>query len=36
MAYVVTEGTLNKVNYDKVVASQGPDTQETRVWWDKK
>ena len=36
MAYVVTEGTLNKVNYDKVVASQGPDTQDTRVWWDKK
>jgi hypothetical protein len=35
MAYVVTESTLNKVNYDKVVASQGPDTQDTRVWWDK-
>lgn len=36
MAYVVTEGTLNKVNYDKVVATQGADTQETRMWWDKK
>ncbi|MEA5424969.1 SusD/RagB family nutrient-binding outer membrane lipoprotein [Arcicella lustrica] len=36
MAYPVTETTLNKVNYDKVVASQGPDTQDTRVWWDKK
>ena len=36
MAYVVTEGTLNKVNYDAVVAKQGADTQETRMWWDKK
>jgi HrpA-like RNA helicase len=36
MAYVVTEGTLNKVNYDAVVAKQGADTQDTRMWWDKK
>ncbi|MFN3849829.1 MAG: SusD/RagB family nutrient-binding outer membrane lipoprotein [Spirosomataceae bacterium] len=36
MAYPTTEATLNKVNYDKVVASQGADNQETRVWWDKK
>jgi HrpA-like RNA helicase len=36
MAYVVTEGTLNKVNYDAVVTKQGADTQETRMWWDKK
>lgn len=35
LAYPVTETNLNKVNYDKVVASQGPDTQDTRVWWDK-
>lgn len=36
MAYVVTEATLNKINYDAVVAKQGADTQETRMWWDKK
>lgn len=36
MAYVTTEGTLNKVNYEAVVAKQGADTQETRMWWDKK
>ncbi|MDZ7900552.1 MAG: SusD/RagB family nutrient-binding outer membrane lipoprotein [Arcicella sp.] len=36
MAYVVTEKTLNKVNYDAVVAKQGADTQDTRMWWDKK
>ncbi|GGD60501.1 hypothetical protein GCM10011514_25550 [Emticicia aquatilis] len=36
MAYVATEGTLNKINYDKVVSTQGADTQDTRVWWDKK
>lgn len=36
LAYPVTEQTLNKVNYDKAVAAQGPDTQDTRVWWDKK
>ncbi|WP_337042974.1 SusD/RagB family nutrient-binding outer membrane lipoprotein [Emticicia sp. 17c] len=36
MAYPVTEQTLNKVNYDKALATQGADTQDTRVWWDKK
>lgn len=36
LAYPVTETTLNKVNYDKVVASQGADTHDTRMWWDKK
>ncbi len=35
MAYVATEATLNKANYDKVVASQGADTQDTKIWWDK-
>ncbi len=36
LAYPITEQTLNKVNYDKAVATQGADTQDTRVWWDKK
>lgn len=36
MAYPVTEANLNKVNYEKVIATQGADTQDTRVWWDKK
>lgn len=36
MAYVTTEGTLNKINYDAVVTKQGADTQDTRMWWDKK
>ena len=36
MAYFSTEPTLNKTNYDAVVASQGKDDQYTRVWWDKK
>ncbi len=36
MAYPTTEASLNKANYDAVIARQGPDTQETRVWWDKK
>ncbi|GAB3328306.1 SusD/RagB family nutrient-binding outer membrane lipoprotein [Larkinella ripae] len=36
LAYPVsTEGTLNSTNYNAVIASQGPDTQYTRVWWDK-
>ncbi|MFD2523546.1 SusD/RagB family nutrient-binding outer membrane lipoprotein [Emticicia soli] len=35
LAYPVTERTLNKVNYDKAVATQGADTQDTKVWWDK-
>ncbi len=36
MAYPTTEATLNKTNYDAAVARQGADTQDTRVWWDKK
>jgi hypothetical protein len=35
-AYPTTEPTLNKVNYEAVVARQGVDNQDTRVWWDKK
>ena len=34
-AYPTSEASLNKVNYDAVVARQGADVQETRVWWDK-
>jgi len=36
LGYPVTEVTLNKTNYDAVVARQGADTPYTRVWWDKK
>ncbi|WP_221390687.1 SusD/RagB family nutrient-binding outer membrane lipoprotein [Dyadobacter sp. NIV53] len=35
LAYPVTENTLNKVNYQAVVSSQGADDQYTKVWWDK-
>lgn len=35
MAYPTTEATLNKANYEAVVARQGKDDQYTRVWWDK-
>lgn len=35
LAYPVTENTLNKKNYDEVVARQGKDDQYTPVWWDK-
>jgi Starch-binding associating with outer membrane len=35
LAYPSTEATLNKVNYDAVVTTQGKDDQYTRVWWDK-
>ena len=35
MAYPTSEATLNKANYEAVVARQGADVQETRVWWDK-
>lgn len=35
MAYPATESTLNKTNYNAVVARQGKDDQYTRVWWDK-
>ena len=36
LAYPITELTLNEVNYKKAIATQGADTQDTRVWWDKK
>jgi len=26
----------NKANYDAAVALQGPDTQDTKLWWDTK
>lgn len=35
LAYPVTETTLNATNYAEVVGRQGPDTQYSRVWWDK-
>jgi hypothetical protein len=35
MAYPTTETTLNAKNYADVVARQGADNQETRMWWDK-
>jgi len=34
-AYTANEASLNKVNYQAVIASQGPDELNTRVWWDK-
>lgn len=34
--YPTTENDLNKANYQLVVASQGEDSFDTRVWWDKK
>ena len=34
-AYPTSEATLNKINYDEAIKRQGPDVQETRVWWDK-
>jgi len=35
LGYPTTERDLNSDNYKAVVASQGPDTYGTRVWWDK-
>lgn len=34
LVYPSKEGTLNAANLDAAIASQGPDTQGTRVWWD--
>ncbi|MEP7169191.1 MAG: SusD/RagB family nutrient-binding outer membrane lipoprotein, partial [Bacteroidota bacterium] len=34
MKYPVDEQTLNGANYDAAVANQGPDLQNTRLWWD--
>jgi Starch-binding associating with outer membrane len=33
--YPVDEQTLNSGNYNAAIANQGPDLQETKVWWDK-
>ncbi len=33
--YPQTENDLNKANYNAVIARQGPDAQDTRVYWDK-
>jgi len=33
--YTTSEKDLNLDNYNAVVASQGPDKLDTRVWWDK-
>ena len=33
--YNSQEASLNKENYDAVVARQGPDELLTRIWWDK-
>lgn len=35
LRYPVSEATLNKVNYEEAVSSQGPDLYTTAVWWDK-
>lgn len=35
LGYPTTEPNLNKANYDAVISSQGADTQDTKVWWDK-
>ncbi len=35
MKYPVLEQTLNSANYSAVVAAQGADDQDTRMWWDK-
>ena len=32
--YPLSEGNLNKVNYDAANARQGGDLLQTRVWWD--
>ncbi len=34
MKYPVDEQTLNSGNYNAAIASQGPDLQGTKVWWD--
>lgn len=32
--YPVDEQTLNSGNYSSAISNQGPDLQETRLWWD--
>ncbi|AQG78228.1 SusD/RagB family nutrient-binding outer membrane lipoprotein [Spirosoma montaniterrae] len=36
LRYPISETTLNKENYEAVVARQGPDLYTTPVWWDKR
>lgn len=35
LGYTTNEASLNKVNYAAVIARQGPDELNTRIWWDK-
>ncbi|RZK78789.1 MAG: SusD/RagB family nutrient-binding outer membrane lipoprotein [Pedobacter sp.] len=35
LGYTTNEASLNKANYDAVIARQGPDELNTRIWWDK-
>ena len=32
--YPLDEQTLNSGNYNAAISNQGPDLQETRLWWD--
>ncbi|REL29116.1 SusD/RagB family nutrient-binding outer membrane lipoprotein [Rhodohalobacter sp. SW132] len=33
-AYPTSESQINEENYDEAVSAQGPDTPDTRLWWD--
>lgn len=35
LGYTNTEASLNGANYAAVIARQGPDELNTRIWWDK-
>ena len=35
ITYPDSEGSVNVANLAEVVSRQGPDNQDTRVWWDK-
>ncbi|MES2652521.1 MAG: SusD/RagB family nutrient-binding outer membrane lipoprotein [Bacteroidota bacterium] len=35
LGYTTNEASLNKANYEIVIARQGPDELSTRIWWDK-
>jgi len=34
MIYPYSEFTLNRENYNKAIAGQGPDNEFTKLWWD--
>jgi len=34
--YAALTKSLNEENYNAAVSAQGPDTQDTRLWWDTK